>query len=91
MCWMVTAATTSAMSMGSNKGMSVKTHNAKTYVDMWYGDPFIPKKYGADARWSDIDCVYRGNIYDDTGRIIGDYQSPDSTWIQNKFLIEWMG
>ena len=61
----------------------------KTYVDMWYGDPFLAGVYGADAYWSDIDCVYRGNIYDKNGRIIGDYQSPDSTWIGKKFLIRW--
>lgn len=61
----------------------------KTYVDMWYDDPFIPGKYGADAFWSDTDCVYRGNIYDETGRVIGDYQSPDSTWIEKKFRIQW--
>ena len=71
--------------------MSAIHLSAKTHVDMWYGDPFLAGKYGADAYWSDTDGVYRGNIYDDTGRIIGDYQSPDSTWIQNKFLIEWMG
>lgn len=71
--------------------MSATHLSTKTYVDMWYDDPFIPSKYGADAYWSDTDGVYRGNIYDDTGRIIGDYQSPDSTWIEKKFRINWKG
>ena len=47
-------------------------------VDMWYGDTFLEKKYAADAFFSDTDCVYRGNIYDDNGRPIGDYEASDS-------------
>ena len=44
-------------------------------VDMWHGGPFLGKMYYADAYFSDIDCVYRGNIYDESGRAIGDYES----------------
>lgn len=59
-------------------------------VDMWYGDELVPQKYGADAYFSDADGVYRGNIYyNDTGKIIGDYSSPDSRWIEKTFQISW--
>ena len=58
-------------------------------VDMWYGDPCLEKKYTADAFFSDTDCVYRGNIYDDNGRPIGDYESSDSAWVEKKFRIKW--
>ena len=50
----------------------------KNKVDMWYRDVFVPQKYAADVRFSDYDCVYRENIYDEKGKIIGDYESPDS-------------
>ena len=56
---------------------------------MWCGDPFLEKKYSADAFFSDTDCVYRGNIYDDNGRPIGDYESSDSAWVEKKFRIKW--
>lgn len=59
-------------------------------VDMWYGDKLIPQKYGADAYFSDTDGVYRGNIYhSESGKIIGDYSSPDSKWIESTFRISW--
>lgn len=59
-------------------------------VDMWDGDELVPQKYGADAYFSDADGVYRGNIYcNDTGKIIGDYSSPDSRWIEKTFQISW--
>ena len=58
-------------------------------IDMWYGDKFEPMKYGADAYFSDMDCVYRGNIYDDNGKIIGDYSADDSVAIEKNFKIDW--
>ena len=61
----------------------------KNSVDMWYGDTFLKKKYRADAYFSDTDCIYRGNIYDESGKIIGDYESSVSVWIENNFIIHW--
>jgi hypothetical protein len=58
-------------------------------IDMWYGDKFEPMKYGADAYFSDMDCVYYGNIYDDNGKIIGDYSADDSVAIEKNFKIDW--
>ena len=58
-------------------------------IDMWYGDKFEPMKYGADAWFSDADAVYRGNIYDDSGKIIGDYTADDSSLISKNFQIDW--
>lgn len=52
-------------------------------IDMWYGD----KKEDAeriDIFFSDIDCVYRGNIYKG-GKIIGDYSCADSLEIEKAF------
>lgn len=58
-------------------------------IDMWYGDKFVPKKYGADAQYYGNDGEYRGNIYDETGKAIGDYTSDDSSLISKNFQIDW--
>ena len=60
-------------------------------IDMWYGDKFEPMMYGADAYFSGSDYVYRGNIYNDQGKVIGDYESDDSSFIGKNFLIDWEG
>lgn len=53
-------------------------------VDFWYGNTF------ADV--ADIDCffypnagTYRGNMYDATGKIIGDYSTRDSMKVSAAF------
>ena len=61
----------------------------KTKVDMWYNHPFIKKVYFADAFFSDCDCVYRGNIYDENGKVVGDYTTTDSVWIENSFKVKF--
>lgn len=64
-------------------------------VDMWYGDKFEPKKFGADAyfrdqkSWHHPEHCYVGNIYNDEGKAIGDYTAADSTIIKENFNIEW--
>lgn len=62
-------------------------------IDMWYGDKFEPKKYGADAYFHAYETIhgycYTGNIYDDNDKIIGDYQAMNSTAIEDNFLIAW--
>lgn len=62
---------------------------SKTFVDMWYGDEFVSKKYYADCFFSDLDFQYRGNIYDETGKIIGDYATNKASWVQEKFNISF--
>lgn len=52
-------------------------------IDMWYGD----KHTEADRisiSFSDIDCVYRGNIYKE-GKCIGDYEANDSVELEKTF------
>lgn len=58
-------------------------------IDMWYGDEFVPGKYGADAYFSGLDSEYRGNIYDESGKVIGDYVADDSSIISKNFRIDW--
>ena len=61
-------------------------------IDMWYGDKFEPKKYRADASFyphGSFGYKYRGNIYDENGKTIGDYAANDSCWIQGNFLINF--
>lgn len=60
-------------------------------VDYWYKleAKAEGRKLKADASWSDIDCVYRGNIYDNNGKIIGDYTSSDWEWINRHFDVRW--
>lgn len=61
----------------------------KTIIDMWYGDKFQPKKYGADAFFIPSEGYYRGHIYNDNGKIIGDYFCEDSVKIEQIFLISF--
>lgn len=43
----------------------------KVMIDMWYGDKFSDcDKY--DWSFSDIDCIYRGNLYSN-GKTVGDF------------------
>lgn len=52
-------------------------------LDMWYGDsPHNADKI--DIYFSDLDCIYHGNIYQN-GRIIGDYSAEDAVQIERKF------
>ena len=60
-------------------------------IDMWYGDKFEPKKYGADSFFSDMYGTYFGNIYDSNGKIIGDYSGDDSVLVEQNFLVKWNG
>lgn len=57
-------------------------------IDMWYGDKFVPRKYGADASVYG-NGEYRGNIYNESGKIIGDYTSDNSVLIEKNFLIDF--
>ena len=53
------------------------------YLDMWYGDrPRDADKI--DVFFSDLDCIYRGNIYKN-GRIISDYAAEDAAQIERMF------
>lgn len=61
------------------------------FVDMWYGDKFEPKKFHADAVFYpyETDYCYRGNIYNNQGKIIGDYEANNSQVIEDNFIINW--
>ena len=61
-------------------------------VDMWYRDKFEPKKYRADATFyphESFGYPYRGNIYNEDGKAIGDYAAGDSCWIEENFIIDF--
>ncbi len=60
-------------------------------IDMWYGNEFVPGQYGADSFFNDNSAIYWGWIYDDAGKIIGDYETDDSVLVQENFLIDWAG
>lgn len=54
------------------------------FIDYWYGHckkdiAFISYSF------SDLDCIYRGNIYDKDKKIIGDFSTYDSLEIE-KYL-----
>ena len=51
-------------------------------VDIWYPGEEIAF---ADCSFADCDCVYRGNLYNAQGRIIGDYSSNNSAEIEKRF------
>ena len=61
-------------------------------IDYWYGNKHEPRKYHADASFyphGSFGYCYRGNIYDETGKMIGDYATNDSTWIEKQFIINF--
>ena len=77
----VTAATNST-------GVITGPYDTSLHYDLWYGDEFVPRKYGADASvYSNGE--YRGNIFDDTGMVIGDYSTDNSVLIEKNFLIDF--
>lgn len=52
-------------------------------LDMWYKDsPLDADKI--DIFFSDLDCIYRGNIYKN-GEIIGDYSAKETKLIEKMF------
>lgn len=53
-------------------------------IDFWYGNTLKDVKR-IDAFFSDVDFVYRGNMYDTNGKIIGDYSTKDSCEIAKTF------
>ena len=57
-------------------------------IDMWYNDEFESGKYRADAYFTPGNG-YSGNIYNEQGKMIGDYHTDDSTKIEKLFLISW--
>ena len=67
-----------------NKKERLKGENMrKIKIDMWYGDK-TEEVDKIDMFFSDIDCIYHGNIYKN-GRIIGDYFCSDSTILEKIF------
>ena len=77
----VTAATNST-------GVITGPYDTSLHYDLWYGDKFVPRKYGADAFVSG-NGEYHGNIFDDTGATIGDYYTNNSVLIEKNFLIDF--
>lgn len=66
--------------------------NKNILVDMWFGDKFKPKKYYADVVFyphGSFGYSYRGNIYNDQGKVIGDYEANNSKVIEDNFIINW--
>lgn len=56
----------------------------KRTLDIWPGNSYddIVK---IDISFSDCDCVYRGNIYNKEGKMIGDYSASDSLTLEKMF------
>lgn len=52
-------------------------------IDYWYKDG--RKAVYATCTFYPNDCVYRGNVYDSNGNMIGDFASTDSVEIEKRF------
>ena len=69
--------------------------NKDLWIDLWYGDKFEPKKFGADSffreqkSWHNPNHCYHGSIYDAEGKRIGDYTAASSTVVEENFKINW--
>jgi len=57
-------------------------------IDIWDKTGFEKGKYYADAFFYPH-AGYRGNIYNSTGKTIGDYHTWDSTEIPNYFIFKF--
>ena len=62
----------------------------KIYIDMWYDYPLDFNKCRIDVFFSDADCMYRGNIYDENGKAIGDYATHDSVALEKRFGVKFI-
>ena len=51
-------------------------------IDLWYKNEKIAS---ADCFFYPNECIYRGNLYNKSGKTIGDYSSKDSTEIEKRF------
>ena len=51
-------------------------------IDYWYKNE---KAVAADCFFYPNECIYRGNLYNKDGKIIGDYSSRDSVEIEKRF------
>lgn len=49
--------------------------------DFWHNNTLEDVKR-VDCFFSDLDCIYRGNMYDANNKIIGDYSGTDSVEIE---------
>ncbi len=61
-------------------------------IDMWYDDTLDINKHGMKVFFyphGNFGYSYRGNIYNENGKAIGDIATDDSVWLQEKFGIEW--
>lgn len=56
--------------------------------DFWYGNKKEDVKK-IDCFFSDRDCLYRGNMYDEDGKIIGDFVTDDSSAIEKYFGVSF--
>ena len=50
-------------------------------IDIWYQNEKIVK---ADCFFYPNENVYRGNLYNENGKIVGDFSGQDSIEIENK-------
>lgn len=55
-------------------------------IDIWNKDEYTGEDIaGADCCFYPNDGIYRGNLYNAAGRMIGDYTSKDSVEIEKRF------
>ena len=53
-------------------------------IDFWYGNT-KEDVAAADCFFSDTACIYRGHVYDETGKAIGDCATTDSLEVEKAF------
>ena len=60
------------------------------HIDFWYDDTFSDIAF-ITCQFYDLDCIYRGNIFNSDKKIIGDYHATNSTLIQRAFNYDFGG
>ncbi len=54
------------------------------FIDFWYGHKKTDVAF-ISVSFSDLDCIYRGVMYDANKKMIGDFSTADSVKIEKAF------
>lgn len=54
-------------------------------IDLWYNDNISDISYIGNITFNDIDCNYRGHVFTEKGRLIGDFTCNDSVELEKRF------
>ena len=54
-------------------------------IDLWYNNNVSDINYIGNINFNDMDCNYRGHIFAENGRLIGDFCCDNSVELEKRF------